>query len=42
VDHPAQNFGLVLTAPLGGSATFYTRDGGTTAQRPRLTVSFIP
>jgi hypothetical protein len=42
VDNPATNFGVVLTCPVGGAATFYTRGGGNAAQKPRLTVSFVP
>jgi hypothetical protein len=42
VDHPAQNFGVILTCPLGQDVTFYTRLGGSAAQHPRLSVTFVP
>jgi len=41
VSHPNQNFGVILTCPIGQAVTFYTRLGGSTTQRPRLTVTYV-
>jgi hypothetical protein len=42
VNNSSNNFGVVLTCPLGQDVTFYTRLGGVASQRPRLTVAFTP
>ena len=42
VDDPGSNFGVVMTCPVNEDVTFFTRGAGSSSQRPRLTVSFVP
>jgi hypothetical protein len=40
VDNPDDNFGVILTCPSNTDVTFFTRAGGVSSQRPRLTVTY--